>query len=320
MQVLIAFFQLIRLRNLAIVAATQYLMRFAVIKPILSLSGFTLQFSEFDFAMLVVATVCLTAAGYAINDYFDTKTDLLNRPDTVVVGRKIARRHAMTIHLVLNTIGILAGFYAAYKVGIYQLGFIFVIVTGLLWYYSTSYKRQFLIGNLLVALLTAMVPIMVALFEIPMLNESYREILIKNFTNLNSIFLWVAGFGYFAFITTLAREIVKDIEDFEGDQAYGRNTLPIVLGINVTKHIVALVLLITGISVIYAWVNFVNDNFSLVYFVFALILPISFSIYKIYKAKTVAHYRFVAGFLKFIMLFGILYSVLVWYIINYSLL
>ncbi|NJO93104.1 MAG: UbiA family prenyltransferase [Chloroflexia bacterium] len=148
-------------------------MRFAIIDAILGFYNkssdgefdFVLQMSEFDFFILMLATVCLTAAGYVINDYFDTKTDSLNRPKTVIVGKSISRRSAMAIHIVLNAIGVIGGFYASWKVGHPKFGFIFVLAAGILWYYSTTYKRQFLVGNLIVSLLTAMVPLMVILLK-----------------------------------------------------------------------------------------------------------------------------------------------------------
>ncbi len=305
-----AFLKLIRIQNLLIVAATQYLMRFAIISPILKVNNFSLQMSEFDFFVLVLSTVFLTAAGYVINDYFDTRTDSMNRPDEVVVGKSIERRTAMTLHVVLNILGIIGGFYVSYKIGLYQLGVIFIIVSGLLWYYSTSYKRQFLIGNLLVALLTALVPLMAILYEMPLLNKAYKEILIANHANFNHIFFWVAGFSFFAFITTLAREIIKDTEDFEGDNAYGRNTLPIILGIRWTKIIVISLLIITISALITVYFKYLESSVAtLLYGLLTLIIPITIEIYLIIQADDKSDYRFASNLLKFIMLAGILYSI-----------
>ena len=166
------YLKLIRYQNLLIIAVTQYLMRWSIIYPILKVNNFHLQFSEFNFFLLVLSTIFLAAAGYVINDYFDRKTDLLNRPDTVIVGTVIKRRVAMILHIVINIIGIGLGFYILLSIGIYKLGFIYIIIAGILWYYSTSYKRHFLIGNIIVALLTALVPLMVVLYEIPLLNKS----------------------------------------------------------------------------------------------------------------------------------------------------
>jgi 4-hydroxybenzoate polyprenyltransferase len=324
---MIAFLKLIRLPNLLIVAGTQYLMRFAIIGAILGFYNngangafeFVLQMSEIDFFILVLATVCLTAAGYVINDYFDTKTDSLNRPKTVIVGTKISRRSAMALHIVLNAIGVLGGFYVSWKIGHPKFGFIFALVAGVLWYYSTTYKRQFLIGNLLVAILTALVPLMVVLFEIPVLNKAYSAILIEYEHNFNSIFNWVVAFSFFAFFTTLIREIIKDVEDFEGDTAYGRKTLPIVLGVFYTKIIVISLIAITLAAIIYIYLMYLQGSeLTLWYLILAQAIPLVVLIVKIILAKNKKDYSFASLLIKFIMLFGVLYSLVAGYIFLYT--
>ena len=176
--IMIAFLQLIRYRNLLIIAATQYMMRHLIVVPILAVNGFVPQLDHFHFFLLVFSSMSITAAGYVINDYFDTKTDLLNRPSTVIVGKKISRRGAMTLHIILNGIGILSGIYLSWHVGILSLGIAYILAAGVLWFYSTTYKRQFLIGNLIVSVFTALVPFIVVVFEVPLLNKVYREVLI----------------------------------------------------------------------------------------------------------------------------------------------
>jgi 4-hydroxybenzoate polyprenyltransferase len=282
----------------------------------LEVNGFELQLSSFHFALLVVATALITAAGYVINDYFDTHTDFLNRPKTVLVGTVISRRSAIIFHSVLNVIAVLIGFYLAYKINMVFLGFVFLIVTGLLWFYSTTYKRQFLVGNILVAFLTALVPLMVVLFEIPLLNETYREILIKNNANFMYIFYWVLAFSFFAFITNLMREIIKDIEDFEGDSAYGRNSLPVVLGVKTSKIITISLAIITIGSINYIYFQYLEDSITIIYFSLFLYLPFLFLIARLIYAKTKKQFRNIGNILKIIMLLGILYSLVVRYIVQ----
>jgi len=311
---MIAIFKLIRIQNLLIVAVTQYLMRFAIIRPIITLKHFELQLSELDFLILVLSTICLTAAGYVINDYFDTKTDAFNRPERVIVDKHISRRSAMALHVVLNTIGVLGGFYVSYKIGHVKFGFIFILITGILWYYSTTYKRQFLLGNLLVALLTAMVPLMVVLYELPLLNEEYREILIAQNDNLKVIIYWILAFSFFAFITTLIREIIKDTEDYEGDSAFGRNTLPILLGVNYTKLIVLILILGTLASLIIVYIRGgLQSPISFWYLLIMQVLPFIYLIYRIIKANAKKDYHFASIFIKLIMLGGLLFSVVAAY-------
>lgn len=316
---MLSFFKLVRIQNLLIVAATQYLMRFAIIGPILSVNDFNLQLGEFDFFMLVLATICLTAAGYVINDYFDTKTDSLNRPETVIVGNKILRRTAMTIHIVLNIVGIICGFYVSWAIGHIKFGFIFILVTGILWYYSTTYKRQFLIGNIIVSFLTALVPMMVVVYEIPLLNNEYSQKLLEYGANFNHIVYWVAAFAFFAFITTLIREIIKDIEDFEGDNAYGRKTLPIVLGVFYTKLIIVILIAGTLAALAYIYINHLRgSDVTLWYLIIAQLLPFAGLLTRLITAKNKKHYSIASLLMKFIMLSGILYSLVAAYIFLYT--
>jgi 4-hydroxybenzoate polyprenyltransferase len=330
---MIAFLKIVRIKNLLIVAITQYLMRFAIIEPILKIYNFSLQLREINFFVLVLSTVCLTAAGYVINDYFDTKTDSLNRPSRVIVGRLISRRTAMALHVVLNIIGVLGGFYVSYQIGHIKFGFIFILVTGILWYYSTNYKRQFLIGNIIVSILTGLVPLMVILYELPLLNVAYEDTLLENQMNLNPILYWVLGFSFFAFITTMIREIIKDTEDFEGDREFGRNTLPIVLGVLPTKIIVSILSIITIVSITIIYfkflggsVRFFEESFkfseeaiiSTIYLSVFQIIPFLVLIYKVIRANSKKDYSYISGLVKIIMLFGLLFSLVAAYIFLYT--
>jgi len=312
---MINFLRLIRYKNLLIIILTQYLMRWSIIKPILEAYEFKLQFSELNFFFLVMATVFITAAGYVINDYFDTKTDMVNRPETVIIGKLMNRRAAILLHIFLNTIGIGLGAYISFYIGIPLLTLVFIFITGLLWFYSTTYKRQFLIGNVIVALLTAIVPLMVILFEIPLLNEEYGLLLKELKSDFTHLILWVGAFALFAFLLTLIREIIKDVEDYEGDSVYGRQTLPIVLGVLNTKIIIITFILTTLFSLVYIYFRFLNDIITLVYFALFLILPLLFLLYKTIIAENKKDYHRASNLAKIIMLAGIFYSLIANYII-----
>lgn len=315
---LLNIFKLIRVQNLFIIAFTQYLMRYAVIFPMLKSKGFESQFSDLNFFLLVLTTVILAAAGYVINDYFDTKTDLLNRPKTVVVGKHIKRRSAMTLHIFLNIVGIVLGFYISWQINLWKLVYIYILITGLLWFYSSSYKKMFLTGNIIVALLTALVPLMTVLYEIPPLNAKYTEVLLRINENFYDVFFWVLGFSLFAFITTLNREIIKDAEDFEGDNAYGSRSLPVVAGIKTTKIITVIISLITIGLIIFTYFHYIYitpivDYISIAYIFILLIIPTFYLIWRIYKAKEKKAWKSAGNLSKLIMLFGVLYALVVWY-------
>lgn len=323
------FLNLIRWRNLLIIIITMVLMRYAVIAPLLSKIMITpvnnpslketmqLQFPLSGFILLVLATVLISAGGYVINDYFDIRADLINR-GKVIVGTKIERRTAMLWHLVLNVIGVLIGFYISWRSGFLMMGALFLIVSGLLYFYSASYKKQFLIGNVIVAILTAAVPMIVALYEWPALYRYYAVNAVKS-PQMDFILYWVGGFAVFAFLTTLAREIIKDIEDFMGDREYGRNTVPVVLGI-VPAKIISLVINIVTIGMLYlAWYRYVRDNITLVYISAAVALPIIIATFILLKESSREKLHLSGNMMKVAMFFGVLYSVVVSIILKWNL-
>ena len=317
------FLRLIRYKNLLIIAVTQYLMRYCIINPILKVSGMELQLDNIHFVLLVLSSVLITAAGYVINDYFDTGTDMLNRPETVLVGKVINRRMAMLIHILLNILGIGIGIYLAVKINILALGVAYILASGILWFYSTTYKRQFLIGNLIVAIFTGMVPFIVVLFEVPLLNQQYKEVLLRLNMNFNNILGWVGGFSLFAFLSTLVREIIKDIEDFKGDRAFGRNTVPVVLGTRVSKIIVVCFIFINIFALLYIYFRHLLhtntgkiDFLTLAYFVILLIIPFMILTFLIIKADNKNDYHRASNLTKFIMLAGIIYSLVAFVIIT----
>lgn len=319
-----SIFSLVRFPNLLIIAFTQYAMRYLLMEPLLPSDTFELQFGDFQFALLVFSTMLIAAAGYIINDYFDTRADLINKPARVVVGVKISRKVAMILHAVLNIFGVGIGVYLAFYVGLPSLSLVFVLSTGLLWFYSTNYKKQFLVGNLAVAFLTGLVPLMVVLFEIPLLNREYGEVMIRYNADFNYLFAWVSAFSFLAFITTLIREIIKDAEDFEGDMAYGMKTVPIVLGAFWTRIVVVVLIAVTLFALIFLLLKYIYfsvdpvDYISLVYFSLFLLLPLIVLAIQVMIARDKKEYRRASTLIKLVMLSGILYSVVVFYLVGFK--
>ncbi len=324
------YLRLVRFHNLLIVALTQYLMRWCVITPLLKdyavpigsdgkiykVFQFVPQLTDFQFFLLVLSTVLLTAAGYVINDYFDRRSDIVNRPESVIVDKEIDRRFALILHVILNTLGVIIGIYLSYSVGHYKFGLIYAVVAGVLWFYSTTYKRQFLVGNLVVSVLTAMVPLMVGLYELAALNNYYFVQIFSYHIDFKIILYWIGGFSFFAFITNLLREIVKDIEDYEGDTELGRDTLPINLGIFYTKLITIVLAGATIISLALINYLFLFDKITFIYLTLFVEIPLLFVIFKITKADSKENYHFISNLLKVIMLFGLLYSVVGNYVMS----
>jgi len=316
------YLRLIRVKNLLIVAATMVLIRYMIIQTLLNGYGLELQLPLWWFVELVAATVLIAAGGYVINDYFDTKADLINRPETVVVGKTITRRGAIAFHLALTITGIALGTIVSFKVGRPIFSLLFFLTSGILWFYSTIYKRQLLIGNLVVAILTGTVPLIPLIFELPMLG-TYRDIIFIYQLNLRVILYWVGGFAFFGFLLTLAREIIKDIEDFEGDTTLGRDTIPVHYGVKKAKLIVASILAITLVALVILFSAYLFkisktgfDYISLVYMVVLVALPIFVLIFSVLLASTKSEYHRASLICKLIMLSGVLYTLVFAFFVN----
>ncbi|HPD94590.1 MAG: geranylgeranylglycerol-phosphate geranylgeranyltransferase [Bacteroidales bacterium] len=308
--------RLVRIKNLLIVVFTMLFMRYLIIEPILRMNGFHLQLNLFLFTMLVLATVFITAGGYVINDYFDTRTDIINRPNTVVVGKSISRSHAIGLHMVLSAIGIVLGTFVSFKIGKPIFSLLFILTSGMLWFYSTTYKRQLLVGNIVVATLTALVPLMPLLFELPLLGR-YWIVITRYQLNVASIVYWVGGYAVFAFLFTLTREIIKDIEDFEGDASFGRNTIPVHFGIKPAKVIVASLVAITIGILIFVYAAYMRSNFegnfdyiSLIYLIIFILIPCFGLLFAVLLAENKKQFHKASQFSKLIMLFGLFYAVI----------
>ncbi len=309
--------KIVRIQNLFIVAATLLLMRYCIIQPLLKQKGMDLQLSDLNFLLLTLAVILITAGGYVINDYFDTKTDLVNRPQTVIVGRSLSRRTAILLHWILNITGIILGFLVSYNIGRPILAVVFVLTTGILWFYSTLYKRQFLIGNLIVAILTGLVPLMALVFELPKVYSVYWDIIINFKLNVSLLSYWVGGYALFAFLLTLSREIIKDIEDFEGDFTYGRNTLPVYLGIKTSKIITASIITFTLVAISYLFGAYLNllpsgkfDLLTFLYFIICLIIPLFILLVMVLTAEKKEDYHRASNVNKLIMMFGLFYTLI----------
>lgn len=317
---------LVRLPNLLVVALTMMLMRYAVIRPLLGAMEVTIagnplvstvmafRLGWFDFLILVISTCLITAAGYVINDYFDIRADLINR-GTIIVGNTITRRMAMLYHNVFNILGVIGGTYVSARIGYIWLGIFFILISGLLYFYSATYKRQFLIGNIIVALLVAMVPMTVVVYDAAPVYVYYSQAA-TDFQGVAVLFWWVGGFALFAFLTTLVREIIKDMEDCEGDRETGRKTLPVVSGLMTCRSVVVFLLAVTITLLYLVWLKHLHDTVTLVYISLLLVLPMAVVIFRVLTSREKKHLHSASLLMKFIMLSGILYSLVAGAIIS----
>lgn len=301
---LIAIYRLLRVPNLIMIALTQYLVLYCIIKPNVDLAKGTQLLSDLNFALLVISTVFISAAGYIINDYFDLRADRINKPDKMSIGRKISRRTSILLHWIFNIIGVLIGLYLAYKIHVWKLGVINIMVSVLLWYYSTNFKRKLLTGNLIIAVLSAFVLIVVWLFEFFSVNNNLDSI-----TDMFRIFKdIILPYSVFAFLVSFIRELLKDTEDIEGDRKIFCNTFPIVYGIQRTKYLIMSLVTLTLVLLSYILFKIYFNYLYLIfwYLLFTVELPLIYMIFKINKSETKEHFAFLSLLTKVIMLAGIL--------------
>lgn len=306
------YLQLLRVGNLTFVAILLYVMEKWVATPLLQLEQFGELMPWWVLTLLIVSVVGIAAGGYVINDYFDVKIDRINRPDNLVVTRIISRDTAMHLFYGLTAVGVIAGTVVAWWAHSWTLLFTYVVIPGLLWFYSASYKRMFLIGNLVVAFASAIVPLLVAIANADYLHHLYQNALAYS-PIVGELYVWTGGFAAFAFLLTWVREIVKDIEDIEGDREMECRTLPIVWGDKVAKIIATVLLVVIATLIVYilfAVLPFSHEWKSLPtrYVVFGLIVPILCSIVLLWAANNRIEYHRVQTIIKFAMFMGMLFS------------
>ncbi len=311
MRLLAAFIRLTRWPNLFFIALTQWLFYNCVVYAIYSqekINDLQNGYTGWLFYLLMLASVFIAAGGYIINDYFDMQIDAVNKPAKVVVNRLIKRRWAIVWHLVLSAAGILISFYISYKSGKWIICIINVFCVLLLWFYSTIFKKKLLSGNIIIAALTAWVVIVVYFYSgASLLN--YGDWKTVNYPfNITQLYKFTILYAGFAFIVSLIREVVKDMEDMHGDALYKCKTMPIEWGIPATKVFVAvwIVVCIAALVIVqlYAWLQ--GWWVIAVYCVVLVIFPLVIILKDLYRSSIAEDYHRLSNRIKFVMFTGIL--------------
>jgi 4-hydroxybenzoate polyprenyltransferase len=297
------YLKLIRYQNLLLLAFMQLLFRYGFLK----FQNIFLSLNDWQYGLLVLATVLIAAAGYVINDILDQETDYDNDKRNVIVGKLISEKVAYNFYFVLNITGVGIGYYLASVIHKPSFAGAFIIISATLYMYATSLKQMLLIGNIVVALILSFSVIIIGLFDL--LPATYEG----NQTEMGVMFSILIDYAIFAFIINLIREIVKDMEDVEGDYNNGMSTLPIAIGLGKTSIIVGVLGIIA--TLILLW--YINSNlmasklyYTVIYGLLFVVAPMIFFVVKVWSAKTKEEFRFLSTVLKWIILFGIL-SILV---------
>lgn len=320
MKLFTAFLRLVRWPNLVFIVLTQALFYYCIIVPLLNgpyggtvppvngLMPSEMFFPVYGFWLLVAASVCVAAAGYIINDYFDLNIDLINKPQKLVVEKIIQRRWAIMWHWIFSILGVGLSIYAGYilpginalLLGLLNTGAVFLLIV-----YSIALKKQLLTGNIAIAVLSAWV-IVILFFSTAKYYSAADGVAYG--LDKTRLFRFTIVYSVFAFITTLVREVIKDLEDMEGDARNGCRTMPVVWGINPSKvytgvWIVVLEGLLLALQIYtlrFGW------YLGVVYVLLALALPLVYLLRELRKATMVQQYHRLSTITKVIMLAGIL--------------
>jgi len=304
MKAITAFFRLIRWPNLLFIVLTQMLFRYFILDFVYTENhpGYeAIKLSQNLFFLLIITSVCIAAAGYIINDYFDVNIDQINKSSKVIIGTFIKRRWAIFFHATLSFIGLALSLYIGYQLtNIYIPIFNFISIV-MLWFYSTTFKKKLLIGNILISLLTAWVILVLTLVEYRF-RISPEDFVWQRLLKVSFIY---AGF---AFIISLIREVIKDMEDIEGDLKYGCKTMPIVWGLPASKVFTAVwIVVLAGLLVaIQIYVIQFGWWLSALYSLITIIIPLIWVLRKLYEANTSQQFHKLSTVVKIIMAAGIL--------------
>ena len=296
---MLQFFKLIRYQNLLLLAIMQLVFRYGFLKY----QEIWLSLNDWQYGLLVLTTVLIAAGGYVINDIFDQNTDSINKPKKGIVGKSISEGNAYYIYVGLTLAGVCIGMYLSNV--IQKPGFvsIFIFIAALLYYYASTLKQMLLIGNIVVASLLGFSVIIIGFFDL------YPATYEGNSERMSLLFSILKDYAIFAFILNFIREIVKDLEDVNGDYNQGMNTLPIALGIGRTsKAVFGLLFISIAILSYYVYKNIIENSLFLaaIYTLIFIIAPLVFCAIQMWSAKTKNHFRLVSVILKWVIFFGIL--------------
>jgi 4-hydroxybenzoate polyprenyltransferase len=293
-----AFLRLVRWQNLLFIVITQCCYEYGIYLPIYKTHDLT------QFILLVVASVLIAAAGYIINDYFDLNIDQINKPEKVVVNHGVSRRWAIFWHMLLSLLGFFCTVLALSPFHFWYLIFANLICIVLLWLYSTNFKRQLLIGNVVISLLTSWVILIIFFSKSPI---SLQSVTSPDQAAIR-LFRLTMLYAAFAFVISLIREVLKDMEDRVGDQQYGCRTMPIVWGLQASRVFIYVWIIVLAGTLLLLQVYVIAYGWwlSIAYCLLLIVLPLLRILQKLSTAQTQQDFHRLSSWVKWVMFTGIL--------------
>ena len=293
---MISFLHLIRYKNLLMVFLSMFLTKYFLIESFIS----TPLLSDIDFIILTTSILLITMGGYLINDVFDIESDKINKPGKVYISTIISIKSGLFLYFLTSITGLILGFYLSINKNLNHLSGFFIVTVILLFIYTKILKKLPLIGNIIVALLVSLPIFLVYEFDHSMI--SIKDI-------FDNLFLSIIIFFYllFAFLTTLIREIIKDLQDIKGDNKFKLKTLPIMIGNKRTINFVVFLSFLLQLLLLLVLIDsFKNDYYLILIFSITLSLLVAYLIYKLRVPFKNNPYQLLSSLMKIIMLVGVL--------------
>ena len=279
---ILSMFSVIRGYNIPIIALAQYLSAIFILAPEKRALSVLLDFNLF---IIVLASGLTIASGYIINNFYDSKKDLINRPNKSKIDRLVSQRTKLQVYFTINSIVALLAYLVSFRASIYFSVYIFLI-----WFYSHKLKKFPIIGNLTASLL-AILPFFAILLY-------YKNLYPQIFAHATFLFLLI-----------LIREIIKDLENIKGDIANDYRTIPVLFGEIAAKKIITALTIITILPV-YLLVDKYDVGYMDIYFYVSLMVLLFFLFY-LWKSNSKIHYLQLHIILKIIIVSGVLCIVLI---------
>ena len=290
------YISVLRPWNLLMVIIAQSLIHYAFFERL----GIEIALDHGLFFLLTFATVMIMAGGNVINDILDLEIDQVNKPEKMIVGKKLSLKTAYNLYMALTSIGVLAGFILTRLLDKPALFIVFVLVAAVLYLYSSQLKGILLAGNVLVALMVSLSLLVVPLFDLFPVSDGRLE---ATAINASRVILHLA---VFAFAINLLRELIKDILDVNGDHKAGMQTIPVLLG-RKTAGTIAFVLSVGILVLILIYTNLFlySSRYLLIYTTVLIIAPLLYICTRLWYAEQSSQYALIARLLKLIMLLGL---------------
>jgi 4-hydroxybenzoate polyprenyltransferase len=291
---IISLFSVVRGYNIPIIVLAQYLSAIFILSTDKGALSILLDFKLF---LIVLASSLTIASGYIINNFYDSKKDLINRPNKSMLDRLVSQKTKLNVYFALNFIVFFMTLVVSWRASLFFSTYIFLI-----WFYSHKIKKYPIIGNLTASLL-AVLPFFAILLYF------YTKISIEEIENQKWHFAVIFAHATFLFILLLIREMIKDLENIKGDLANNYLTVPIIYGERVSKISITILTILTLLPV-YFLIEIYDVGYMDIYFYGCFIVLLFFLLY-LWKSNSKEQFLLLHNVLKFLIVAGVFCIVLI---------